>query len=386
MRRALGAGVVAVVLTFGSLVGLAGPAGAAPVSYTDRGAREVLRRPATVTEVRLDLAASSVQVDASQSAPGEVPIGSYRFDFGDGTVLTQSSAIASHRYAQPGEYNVVTTAVGTDGQSSDRRDFVTVLPFVSTVALLSLENLRYVEYVPDKFRASQLGVTPEGQFDIVGGGSGQVALVSRGSGKYLTVSSQWIAIDSRFTYAGVSERFTLVRNADGSISLRSAENDHYVGVLEAQSPTLYPAYPSITRLAKFHEVRAGDQARTLKAYANGKFVSAESAGVKPLIASRPAANNWERFDIVELGNGQVALFARANNQFVAAEQAGAQPLQAKRVAVSGWERFTLVRNTDGSVSLKAAVNNKYVAAEAAGAQPLLAGRTAIGTWERFTLG
>jgi hypothetical protein len=363
--------------------------GAGPVTYADRGASERIRVPVVWLDVTMSVATRTVTVDASATEPGITPIASYEFRFGDGSVVTQTSPVATHTYAQPAQYTIVTKVTGTDGRSGDRNDTISMLPVTGSFGLLSLYNLNYVATSSDhgSLEPSQAGVTSAGQFDLVDAGDGRVALFSRAKGRYVSAGlTNNDPLDIRLTEIGQREGFILVRNADGSISLRSEYNGRYVSLQPATTPFLIANRTAIGTWERFHQVRLTDAARTLKAHANGKFVSAESAGTKPLIASRPAANTWERFDIVDLGNGQIALFARANNRFVSAESAGAQPLIARRVAVGGWERFTMIRNSDGSVSFKAAVNNKYVAAEGAGTKPLLAGRTAIGTWERFTLG
>ncbi|MFC0526642.1 right-handed parallel beta-helix repeat-containing protein [Phytohabitans kaempferiae] len=361
--------------------------GAGPVTYADRGWSETIRNPLASATLALDAGNSTVTVDATASTPGTVPIASYTFNFGDGTVVTQSSPIASHRYSTWGDFTVQTTVTGTDGRTSGATGQVSVLRPTGTWGLLFLFNLRYatvrpgnVDIVPEN-----PGVTEAAQFDVVDAGAGRVALFSRATRRYVTDGPSDRLRMTRIT-VGDGERFTIVRNADGSISLRSVIGGRYVSILSEASPFLAAHASTIGIKEKFHQVKLTDAGRTFKAHANGKFVSAESWGTKPLIASRPAASTWETFDIVDLGNGQVALFARANNHFVAAEGAGAQPLQAKRLAVSTWERFTMIRNSDGSVSFRAAVNNRYVAAEGAGTKPLLAGRTAINTWEKFTLG
>ncbi|MGN9908292.1 PKD domain-containing protein [Phytohabitans sp. LJ34] len=363
--------------------------GTGPVAYADRGAVENIRVPVVWSDTTLNVATRTVTVDASATQPGIAPIASYEFRLGDGSVVTQTSPVITHTYAQTGRYSIVIKVTDTDGRSGQMDTSISMLPVIGSFGLLSLYNHKYVatntEY--PTLEPSQAGVTAAGHFDLVDAGQADVALFARSLGRYVTTGlTDTDPLGITQVAIGERERFALIRNADGSISLRSKYNGRYVSLQPAFTPFLIASRTAIGTWEKFHQVRLTDAARTLKAHANGNFVSAESAGTKPLIASRPAANTWERFDIVDLGNGQIALFARANNRFVSAESAGTQPLLAGRVAVGGWERFTMVQNSDGSVSLKAVVNDRYVAAEGAGTKPLLAGRTAIGTWERFTLG
>ncbi|WP_246277998.1 PKD domain-containing protein [Phytohabitans rumicis] len=366
--------------------------GAGPIAYADRGAKESVKYPLALIDVTMDLSARSVRVDASRSQPGWTPIASYEFSFGDGTVITQASPIASHTYTYDADFPVSVKAIGTDGRSASKADIVTIRRSAGTVGLLSQYNLTYVASSSTSgslFVPHQYGLTAAGQFDLVSTDSGQVALVSRALGKYLTVnidSSGVPSLSAWQTRLGDAELFTVVRNADGSISLKALVNNRYVSIQSPDSPFLVADRVKIGPWEKFFQVAVSDATRSLKAGVNSRFVAAESAGTKPLIANRTAVGPWEQFAVIDLGNGQVALFSRVNNRFVVAESAGTKPLIANRTAVGPWERFTLVRNSDGTVSLKAAINGRYVVAESAGTKPLIANRTAIGAWEKFTLG
>src|SRR5205807_3888499 len=62
----------------------------------------------------------AVTADASLSSDGDsTPIASYKFDFGDGTVVgPQAAAKASHTYTAGGTFNVTVTVVDTGGLAS----------------------------------------------------------------------------------------------------------------------------------------------------------------------------------------------------------------------------------------------------------------------------
>ncbi|MEV4654733.1 PKD domain-containing protein [Micromonospora sp. NPDC049301] len=363
--------------------------GAGPITYADRGAVETIRPPVASFGVSMDLGARSVKLDASASTPGLHPIESYRFEFGDGSGVTQSTAVASHTYANPGTYSVSVKVTGTDGRTDTSSQQVSVLRRTATVGLLALSNRRYVDAVgvPTGLVPSRPELGLAAQFDLADAGAGQVALFSHLNGRYVSRTSDggpgWLHAMSQVVAA--PERFSLNRNSDGSVSLK-ADNGQYVTADPSGAVPLSASRPTISTWEKFHQVAVADANRSLKARVNGRYVSADGAGAKPLIASAPAANLWERFDVVDLGSGQVALLARVNNRFVSADGAGAKPLIASAPAASLWERFTLVRNSDGTVSFKAAVNGRYVSAGGAGAKPLIANGPAISTWEKFTLG
>ncbi|WP_444949500.1 PKD domain-containing protein [Micromonospora ureilytica] len=362
--------------------------GAGPATYADRGALEVVRSPVVLFDVALNLQARSVTVDASASTPGFNPIASYEFSFGDDSMVTQSSPIASHKYANPGSYLLNITVTGTDGRSTTRHTQISVLRPTGTVGLRALSNRRYVSYETGSgLRPSQAEPSTTAQFDLADAGNGKVALFSRAVGRYVAISQFGLGtLTADSILVDVHEVFTLVRNGDGTISLQAPITSQYVTADPSGAVAMSASRPTIGTWEKFLQVVVPDANRSLKARVNGRFVSADGAGAKPLIASAPAASLWERFDVVDLGNGQVGLLARVNNRFVSADGAGAKPLIANGPTASTWERFTIVRNSDGTVSFKAGINNKYVSADGAGSKPLIANGPAVSTWEKFTLG
>ncbi|NES26071.1 PKD domain-containing protein [Micromonospora terminaliae] len=357
--------------------------GAGPVTYADRGSTEYIRPPGAAFTVGLDLGTSTVKLDASASKPGFVPISEYQFDFGDGTLVTQATPVASHRYTSTGTYTVSVKVSGSDGRSSTGTQSVTVARRTGTIALLAMSGLRYVGAATADSRliADQAAPGASTQFDLADIGTGRVALFSRATGRYVTSSSSLIPNGTSVDTTGW---FRLLVNTDGTISLR-ALGDTYLSAPSTTAPLTATA-TTIGAREKFYRVNVADANRSVKAGANSRYVTAESGGARPLIANRTSVGAWERFDLVDLGNGRIAVFARANNRFVCADGTGTKPLIANRLSAGAWETFTLVRNTDGTVSLKAAVNNRYVTADSAGAKPLIANRTAIGPWEKFTLG
>ncbi|MEU7840546.1 PKD domain-containing protein [Micromonospora sp. NPDC049114] len=360
--------------------------GAGPITYADRGATEPAKHPVSSFEATLDLGTSTVSLDASASQPGFVPIDRYEFTFGDGTSVSQASPRVTHKYATPGTYDVTVSVSGADGLSGSSTKKVSVLRRTATVGLLALSNLRYVGTTAPNLLPNQVGLTATAQYDLADAGNGQVALLSRASGLYVTQTPSDLAtLNATSQLVGTLEAFTVVRNSDGTVSLK-ASNGLYVAAEPGGAVALSANRPAIGPWEKFHQVPVADANRSLKASVNGRYVVAESAGAKPLIANRPTAGAWERFDVVDLGAGQVGLFARANNRFVTAESAGTKPLIANRPTVGAWERFTMTRNSDGTVSFKAVVNGRYVTADGAGSKPLIANRPAIGIWEKFTVG
>lgn len=357
--------------------------GAGPVPWADRGPTELLGTPQAVLDIRYDPDTSSVTLDASASTPGYVPLTTYVFDFGDGTVVTQDRPVASRTYTRTGTFTVSVKVSGSDGRvGASLGLLVSVLPRTGSIGLLSLHNLRFANAptAGSDVQADQATMGAGGQFDLMDAGNGRIALFSRATGKYL--SNNGDAIKPLFPTVASNSTFELLRNADGTVSLRG-ENGGYVGV--SSSTALTAVASTINTREKFYRVNVADSNRTLKAAVNGKYVSAESAGAKPLIANRDAAGPWETFDLADLGSGQVGVFSHANSRFVCADNVGLNPLIANRTSAGAWEKFTVTRNADGTTSLKATINSKYVSADNVGTNPLIANRTTIGLWEKFTV-
>ena len=163
--------------------------GAGSVTYADRGTVEAVRSPVVLFDVALNIQARSVTVDASASTPGLNPIASYEFSFGDGSLATQTSPIASHTYANPGTYFVDVTVKGTDGRSTTHNTQISMLRPTGTVGLRALSNRRYVSYETGfGLRPNQAEPSTIAQFDLADAGNGKVALFSRAVGRYVAIS------------------------------------------------------------------------------------------------------------------------------------------------------------------------------------------------------
>ncbi|GIF53659.1 hypothetical protein DFJ67_2531 [Asanoa ferruginea] len=268
-----------------------------------------------------------------------------------------------------------------------------VSPSLGVSQLFALVNYRYV--LPtnagpgtpvDTVRADTISPIEQTKLEFLDAGDGYIAIEQPANKSLLSVVSDTEPLRWQFhDYVGDAQRFRLVTNADGSVSLRAKLNGKYVTAEKAGKQPLYANRAAIGPWEKFTRYAVGAGPAPILALVNSGFVTAESAGKKPLIANRGDAALWEFFFVEDLGNGKVALKSLVNGKYVTAESAGKKPLIANRAAVGPWETFTLVSNADQTQSLRAQVNGKYVTAEKAGAQPLIANRAAIGPWEKFNL-
>ncbi|WP_432974910.1 PKD domain-containing protein [Dactylosporangium sp. CA-233914] len=363
--------------------------GAGPVPYADRGATESVQGPLAALQLRPDHAANSIVADASGSTPGFSPIVTYSFDWGDSTTTTQSTAVVTHHYAQPGTYTVVLTVTDANGHKWLANRSASLWPTVRTIALLAHENNRYVTSGAEGYNWLNSSVyswsigAPE-LFDVVEPGNGHVALRSRLNGTYFAVN--WGTDPLLAAGDPVTDDmalFDLTTDADGNISLWSVGKKAYVSSNSGTNQVLTADRTAIGPWERFGVVDQANATVTLKAHANAKYVTADNGGNSPLIANRTTPGQWETFDLVDAGNGYVALYSHANGKYVTADNGGNSPLIANRTAVGAWEKFKITKNADGSTSLQANANGKYVTADNAGNSALIANRTAIGSWEEF---
>ena len=93
------------------------------------------------------------------------------------------------------------------------------------------------------------------------------------------------------------EKFTLVDNADGTVSLRSQANNLYVTAANSTT-SLVANSATIGTAQKFDLIFNADQSFSFRARSNNLYVAAESAGTQPLIANRTAVGPWESFYLI----------------------------------------------------------------------------------------
>jgi len=102
--------------------------GAGVPTFADRGAVERRDAPPsarlTVSPRRASIG-QLVQASGAGSTDDDAVV-SYRFDFGDGTVITQASPVASHAYASRGNFKVRLTVTDSAGQTASKQQPVQV--------------------------------------------------------------------------------------------------------------------------------------------------------------------------------------------------------------------------------------------------------------------
>ncbi|WP_433053744.1 PKD domain-containing protein [Dactylosporangium sp. CS-033363] len=360
-------------------VGLAVTAGALPAAAATG--------PTASFTVSLLVDLGAFNADASSSVPGQTPITSYTWDFGDfdGDVVTTAGPQNGKVYGHGGVYTVKLTVTDAAGLTDSTTRQVSAFPKLSTTALLG-SNLRYVTAEagggqPLIANRASVGGTWE-RLDLVDVG-GDIGFRSQANGKYVTVDPA----TTRLTANGsAAERFQRVDTLNGAFALRSTTTGKYLSSNNGGSP-LTADRPAVGAWEQFYRPtsESGLNKHPFSA-SNGyvKYISAESAGGRPLIANRRSPGQWETYDQIDAGKGWIALLSHANNRFVTAEAGGNQPLIANRTSVGDWELFK-IGYADGLQSLRANANGKYVTADLTNGGTLIANRTEVGDWERFTV-
>ena len=82
------------------------------------------------------------------------------------------------------------------------------------------------------------------------------------------------------------------------MALRSHANGRYVTADNGGAAPLIANRAVVGGWEKFQVVTNADGSVSLKANANGRFVTAENGGASALIANRLAVGSWEEFSVI----------------------------------------------------------------------------------------
>ncbi|MET8229051.1 GH25 family lysozyme [Micromonospora sp. NPDC005298] len=140
------------------------------------------------------------------------------------------------------------------------------------------------------------------------------------------------------TYADLT-RLTGAPVPSPALALRSWTNSKYVSADGRGTLPLIANGPTIGTWEKFTLVSNADGSVSLRADINGKYVSADGRGTLPLIANGPAIGTWEKFTLINNADGSVSLRANINGKYVTAAGKGTLPLIASAPTISTWEKF-----------------------------------------------
>ena len=117
-----------------------------------------------------------------------------------------------------------------------------------------MSNRRYVAPSAPVLLPNQVGLTAAAQYDLADAGNGQVALVARANGRYVTQSANE-SLNAAGQVVGTPEKFTVVRNSDGTVSLK-ASNNLYVTADASGAISMSASRSTISASEKFAQVRS----------------------------------------------------------------------------------------------------------------------------------
>jgi hypothetical protein len=136
----------------------------------------------------------------------------------------------------------------------------------------------------------QIALTATRPTQPVAGAATGFALRSHADQKYVTAAGASLIASS-----ATPEKFTIVAAGGGNVALQAA-NGKYVCAENAGASALVANRDAVGLWETFTLVRNPDGSVSLKAAVNAKYVCADNAGAAPLIANRDAIGAWESFD------------------------------------------------------------------------------------------
>lgn len=144
-------------------------------------------------------------------------------------------------------------------------------------------------------------------------------------------------------YQNLVKKYTSAPPVQGTwSSLKANANNSYVSADNYGNSPLVANRTSVAEWEKFKIVPNPDGTVSLLSQANNKYVSADLNQGGKLIASVSSIQQWEKFRQIALPDGSVGLKALANNKVVSADLNQGAVLVANRDSVGGaWEAFVI---------------------------------------------
>lgn len=165
-----------------------------------------------------------------------------------------------------------------------------------------------------------------------------------------TIASKWSKFSTanftpNTTFTNLVKKYTTAAPVTTTwSSLKAIANGNYVTAENSGADPLVANRTAVNDWERFKVINNADGTISLWSMANNKYVQADLNNGGRLIASASFINAWEKFTRVDLGNGQVALKSVANNQYVCADLNVGGVLYANRASASGWEAFVIANS------------------------------------------
>lgn len=125
-------------------------------------------------------------------------------------------------------------------------------------------------------------------------------------------------------------------------SLKAGANGNYISADNYGNDPLVANRTTVGDWEKFQVINNSDGTISLLSKINNKYVCADLNQSTKLVARSTTISTWEKFKKVTQADGTVALQAMANNQYVCTDLNQGSVLYANRASVGGaWEVFTI---------------------------------------------
>ena len=206
----------------------------------------------------------AVTADASASSAGSNPIASYRFDFGDGTVVgPQPGATATHTYAV-GSYTVTLTVTDSIGLTATKTAAVSVSPvsgtgspaFVQGRSSTSLKQLAFASNVAQGDLLVAGITTNDGGTDPI-------------SGVTDNLNGAWIKLSSVRYGNGHVELYYLANSKPGALTVSLAGGGGAITIAEYSGVSSNPLDQFSTRASTVAGTRPCISASSASSAASG---------------------------------------------------------------------------------------------------------------------
>ncbi|GKU26382.1 chitosanase [Clostridium folliculivorans] len=124
-------------------------------------------------------------------------------------------------------------------------------------------------------------------------------------------------------------------------SITSVYNGSYISADNYGNNPLVANRTTAGDWEKFQVIQNSDGTISLLSKINNKYVCADLNNGTKLVARSTTIDGWEKFKLVILSDGNVGLQAMANNKYVCADYNNGGVLYANRDSISGWETFSI---------------------------------------------
>lgn len=158
-----------------------------------------------------------------------------------------------------------------------------------------------------------------------------------------TIAAKWAAFGTgnfvaQTDFAKVFKAYTA---SYGWSSIRAAANNRVVSAENGGNDPLIANRGDVNDWERFQIVDNPDGSVSLLSRANGKYITADPGNQGKLVASAKGILGWERFWKTSYADGTVSLQAQSNGKYVTADLNNGGVLYASRENVNTWEKFTV---------------------------------------------